>query len=108
MPASLAEMIRIADSYALGDPTEPLLMLADGMSETQIYDAAGSQRRHERGEYMRKRRDERPDYRYGSTQVAAISQDHPDPGSSQRQRTSGQHQWIPKNDGKIHMNREIH
>ena len=67
MPASLAETIRIADSYALGDPTQPLLMSADGMTETQIYDAAGSQRRQERSEYRRKRRDERPDYRYGST-----------------------------------------
>src|SRR4051812_45405331 len=45
MPESLAETIRIANSYALGDATQPLLMSADGMTETQIYDAAGSQRR---------------------------------------------------------------
>ena len=70
MPASLAETIRITDSYTLGDPTHPLLMSADGMTETQIYDAAGSQRRQERSEYRSKRRDERPDYRYGSAQVA--------------------------------------
>src|SRR3954471_19249598 len=100
MTASLAETIRIADSYALGDPTQPLLMSVDGMTETQIYDAAGSQRRQERSEYRSKRRDERPNYRYGSTQVAAVSQDHPDAGSSQRQRTNGQQQWVPKNDGK--------
>src|SRR3954467_8255426 len=99
MPASLAETIRIADSYALGDPTQPLLMSADGMTETQIYDAAGSQRCQERSEYRSKRRDERPDYRYGSAQVAAVSQDYPDAGSSQRQRTSGKQQWVPKNDG---------
>src|SRR3954471_3332206 len=100
MPTSLAEIIRIADSYALGDPTQPLLMSANGMTETQIYDAAGSQRRQERAEYRSKRRGERPDYRYGLTQVAAVSQDHQDAGSSQRQRTSGQQQWMPKNDGK--------
>src|SRR3954463_16038010 len=89
-----------ADSYALGDLTQPLLMSADGMTETQIYDAAGSQRRQERSEYRSKRRDERLDYRYGSAQVATVSQDHPDAGSSQRQRTNGQQQWLPKNDGK--------
>ena len=44
---------------------------------------------------------ERPDYRYGSTQVAAVSQDHPDDGSSQCQRKDGQKQWVPKNDGKM-------
>src|SRR3954469_25162792 len=100
MPASLAETIRIADSYALGDPTQPLLMSSDGMTETQIYNAAGSQRRQVRAEYRSKRRDERPDYRYGSIQVAAMSQDHPDAGSSQHQRMNGQQQWIPKNEGK--------
>src|SRR4051812_27993020 len=56
--------------------------------------------RQERSEYRSKRRYERPDCRYGSTQVAAMSQDHPDAGSSQRQRTSGQQQWLPKNDDK--------
>src|SRR3954467_6165365 len=96
MPTRLAETIRISDSYALGDPTQPLLVSAEGMTVTQIYDAAGSQRRQERAEYRSKRRDERPYYRYGSAQVAAVSQDHPDAGSNQRQRTNGQHQWIPK------------
>src|SRR4051812_4045690 len=90
MPASLAETIWIADSCVLGDPTQPLLMSADGMTETRIYDDVGSQRRQERSEYRSKRRDERPDYRYGSTQVAVVSQDHPDAGNSQRRRTSGQ------------------
>src|SRR4051812_26187047 len=63
--ASLAKTIRIANSYALGDPAQPLLMSADRMTETQIYNAVGLQRHQERAEYRIKIRYERPDYRYG-------------------------------------------
>ena len=78
------------------------------MTETQIYDVVGSQRRQERSEYRSKRRDERPDYMYGSTQVAVVSLDHPDAGSNQHQRTNGQQQWVPKNDCKRPYEQKSH
>ena len=73
MPATLAETIKIADSYALGDPTQPLLASVDR-------DRSG--RRSDRPDNRNKRRDDRPDYRYGSDQVAAVDQDQVDAGSS--------------------------
>mgnify|MGYP005979871687 CR=1 FL=1 len=82
MPTTLAETIRIADSYALGDPTQPELMSADHREQQDHYarDLAGSSRRDFRG----RRREERPDYRYNSAQVAAVAQDQPSHGNSQR------------------------
>ena len=80
MTATLAETIKIADSYALGDPTQPLLAPVDR-------DRSG--RRGDRSDHLGKRREERPDYRYGSDQVAAIDQDQVDAGSSQRQKNDG-------------------
>ena len=89
MPATLAETIRIADSYALGDPTQPLLTPVEPSKRYPAGDADRSFRRSDRQDYRPKRRDDRPDYRYGSNQVAAIDQDQPDAGSSQRQKSSG-------------------
>jgi len=49
MPTTLAETIRIADSYALGDPTQPELMSADHREHQDQYarDLAGSSRRND-------------------------------------------------------------
>ena len=89
MPATLAETIKIADSYTLGDPTQPLLTLVEPSNRYPAADADRSFRRNDRPDYRHQRRDDRPDYRYGSNQVAAIDQDQPDAGSSQRQKSSG-------------------
>jgi hypothetical protein len=88
MPSTLAETIKIADSYALGDPMQPSLMPAELGRDNPGNDDAGSYRRSDRQDY-RKRRDDRPDYRYGSKQVAAVNQDQPGAGSSQRPRYEG-------------------
>src|SRR3954465_2754343 len=98
MPTTLAETIRIADSYALGDPTQPELMSAEHQEHQDQYsrDAAGSSRRNE---FRGIRREERPDYRYASNQGASVVQDQPSHGNSQRQKNSSQ-QWTPRNEGK--------
>ena len=69
MPIMLAEMIRIADSYALGDPTQPRIASNESNEEYNQRDGARSSRRND---YRGKRRDDRPDHRYGSQQVAAV------------------------------------
>ena len=90
MPTTLAETIRIADSYALGDPLQPMLNL-DKPSRKQH----GNQgpRRGDRPDYGYKRREDQPDYQYSSNQVAAMTQDQPDAGSSQCQKTDVGPQW---------------
>src|SRR5215216_1175635 len=95
MPTTLAETIRIADSYALGDPTQPRLMSNESNEEYYQRDGASSSRRND---YWGKRRDDRPDYRYNSQQVAAVNQDQPGAGGNQCQKTGGQ-QRTPRNDG---------
>ena len=90
MPATLAETIKIADSYALGDPTQPLLVPVDR-------DRSG--RRGDRSDYRGKRREDRPDYRYGS------DQDQVDAGSSQRQKNDGP-AWGQNSEGKRPWNGE--
>jgi hypothetical protein len=66
MPDTLAETIKIADSYALGDPMQPTL-------DSQGY--GQSQRNNSyRPDNQNKRRDDRQDYRYGSSQVAAVEE----------------------------------
>ena len=85
MPATLAETIRIADSYVLGDPLQPVL---NSDEPSKKYVSNNGPRRGERLDYRNKRREERPDYRYGSNQVATVTQDQPDAGSSQRQKTN--------------------
>ena len=83
MPATLAETIRIADSYALGDPMQPLF---DSVEPNRRFPARGPgpARRDDRQEFGVKRG---PGYQYGVNQVAAIEQGRPDAGSSQRQKT---------------------
>ena len=56
-------------------------------------------------EYRGKRREERPDYRYGSDQVAAIDQDQLDAGNSQRQKNDGP-EWGQNSEGKRPWNGE--
>ena len=90
MPTSLAETIRIADSYALGDPSHP--MLDSGEPSRKQHGNQGP-RRGDRPDYGYKRREDRPDFWYGSNQVVAVTQDQPDAGSSQRQKTNDSPTW---------------
>ena len=92
MPATLAETIRIADSYALGDPTQPLLNSVEPSKKFPSNIGAGPSRRNDRQDFGNKRREDRPDYRYGSNQVAAVDQEQPNAGNSQRQKSNGP-QW---------------
>ena len=80
MPATLAETIRIADSYALGDPTQPTSH--EPMSSQQVNEGAGPSRRPDRQDFRQKRKEDRPDNRYGSYHVAAVEQDQQAAGSS--------------------------
>ena len=89
MPLTLAETIRIADSYALGDPSQPLVNSVDTGKRYPGNQVAGSSRRNDRQDFGGKRRDDQPDPRYGSHQVAAVEQEQQGGGYSQR----------PKNDG---------
>ena len=75
MPATLAETMAIADNYALGDPTQPLLAQVDSGRRYPAQDRDRSGRRSDRPDNHNKRREDRPDYRYGSDQVAAVDQD---------------------------------
>ena len=75
MSATLAKTIRIADSYALRDPMQPLLNSEEPRGR---YPSNNGPQRGDRPEYGNKRREDRPDYRYGSNQVAAVTQDQPD------------------------------
>ena len=61
MPSTLGEIIRIADSYALGDPTQPLYNSAEPSKRYPGNNAAGSARRNDRQDYGNKRRDDQPD-----------------------------------------------
>jgi hypothetical protein len=74
MLASLAETIKIADSYELGDPMQPTLnSQGQGQAQRNNNNTGGSGQFY-RPDNRNKRRDDRPDYRYGSSQVV-ISQD---------------------------------
>src|SRR4051812_37238151 len=68
MPETLAEVIRVADSYALGDPTQPAMY--DHVPAQQPSDGAGTYRRQDRQEFRHKRKENR----YGSYHVAAVEQ----------------------------------
>jgi hypothetical protein len=113
MPATLAETIKIADSYALGDPTQPTLA-SSGQGQSQRNNSgAGASGQFYCLDNRNKRRDDRPDYRYGSSQVAAVEQEQAGAGSSQHPRYEGYQQppqqqaqpwqkknmWINKNAG---------
>jgi hypothetical protein len=84
-------MIRVADSYALGDPTQPAVQ------------PEPEQPRHEqhRDNRNNKRREDFPDRRYGPQQVAAV-QENFEASDSQRQKTGSQpwagpkKQWVEK------------
>ena len=99
MPATLAETIKIADMYALGDPTHPMLTSVEPSKAYPANDGVRSYRRNDRQDPGNKRREDRPDYRYGSNKVAAVDQNQPDAGNSQRQKSSGT-QWGQKQDDK--------
>ena len=83
-PNSLAEMIRIADVYAMGDPMQPML---DSAEPGQGNHYGSGFRRNDHNNFRNKRRE--PDYRYGANQVNAVEQNQPGPGNSQRQKTNG-------------------
>src|SRR4051812_26552808 len=59
-------------------------------------DLAGSSRSND---FRGRRREERPDYRYNSAQVAAVARNQPSHGMTQRQK-NGPQQWTPRNEGK--------
>ncbi|KAK1692868.1 hypothetical protein QYE76_009565 [Lolium multiflorum] len=66
MPTTLAEMIRVADSYALGDPMQPAVQ-----AEPEQSNPHQQQYRDNRNN---KRREDFPDRRYASQQVAAVQE----------------------------------
>ena len=80
---------RIADSYALGDPTQPLYNSAEPSKRNPGNNAVGSGRRNDRQDYGNKRRDDQPDQRYGSHQVATVDAEQQGAGYSQRPRYDG-------------------
>lgn len=97
MPETLAELIEVAESYALGDPTQPMMMpVEQNRTVYQPNAGAGAQQggpgfgRPDRPD-LRRRRDERPGNNYGSYQVAAVAEQQ-DAGQGQRQKT-GDGQW---------------
>ena len=71
MQPSLAETIRIADMYALGDPSQPTL---DSVEPSRKQQGNQGPRRGDRSDYRYKRREDRIDFRYGLNQVAAVTQ----------------------------------
>ena len=79
MPKSLAEAIRIADSYALGDPMQPAVEAAARNRRQPINNRLGP-RFNDRQEFGHKRRE--PDYPYTSNQVAAVNPDQPGAGGA--------------------------
>jgi hypothetical protein len=82
MPATLAETIKIADSYALGDPLQPTLdSRGQGQNQRNNNNAGGSGKFY-RPDNQNKRRDDRTDYRYGSSQVVAIEEEQVGAGNS--------------------------
>jgi hypothetical protein len=95
MPATLAETIKIADSYALGDPLQPTLA-SQGQGQSQRNNNAGGSGQFYRPDNRNKRRDDRPDYRYGSSQVAAVEEEQGGAGSNQRPRYEGYQQQQPQ------------
>jgi hypothetical protein len=94
MPATLSEMIRVADNYALGDPMQPAVQAEPAQTSQPRQDQYRDNRHN-------KRREEFPDRRYGPQQVAAV-QDNSGASGSQRQKTGSQpwagpkKQWVEK------------
>jgi hypothetical protein len=96
MPTTLAEMIRVADSYALGDPMQPAVQ-----AEPEQTNQPQQRQEQYRDNRQNKRREEFPDRRYGPQQVAAV-QENSGASGSQRQKTGSQpwagpkKQWVEK------------
>ena len=86
MPTTLAETIRIADSYALGDPTLP--SQNEIPTTYEAHQGAGTSGGQGRQDFRHKRNHERPAYRYN--QVAAVEPDKPDAGNAQHQKHDNQ------------------
>jgi hypothetical protein len=86
-------MIKVADSYALGDPTQPAFA-ADPVPRYPL--------RQDFRNNHHKRREDFSDRRYVQQHVTAVQQDQPEAGGSQRQKTCGQpwngqkKQWAEK------------
>jgi hypothetical protein len=92
MLATLAETINIADSYALGDPMKSTLeSQGQGQTRRNNNNAGGSGQSY-RPDNQNKRRDDRPDYRYGLAQVAVVEEEQGGTGSSQCLRYEGYQQ----------------
>jgi hypothetical protein len=88
----LAKTIKIADSYALGDPMQPTLD-SQGQGQTQRNNNnVGRPGQFYRPDNRNKRRDDRPDHLYGSAQLAAVEEEQGGTGSSQRPRYEGYQQ----------------
>jgi hypothetical protein len=69
MPTTLAEMIKVADSYALGDPSQPAIAV-DPLSRYPSLQDFRNNNHH-------KRREDFLDRRYGPQLVATVQQDQP-------------------------------
>jgi hypothetical protein len=92
MRATLAETIKIADSYALGDPLQPTLASQGQGQSLRNNSGAGASGQFYRRDNQNKRRDDRPDYRYGPFQVAVVEQEQAGADSSHRPRYEGYQQ----------------
>jgi hypothetical protein len=90
MPTTLAEMIRVADNYALGDPMQPAVQ-----PEPEQSNPPQQRQEQHRDNRNNKRREDFPDRRYGPQQVAAVQEDS-GPGGNQRQKTGSQPWAGPK------------
>jgi hypothetical protein len=82
MLATLAETIKITDSYALGDPMQPLLASSSQGQSQRNNSGVGTSGQFYCPDNRNKRRDDRPDYRYGLSQVADVEQEQAGAGSS--------------------------
>jgi hypothetical protein len=91
MPTTLAEMIRVADNYALGDPMQPAIQA----EPVQTNHPRQDQHRDKWQDRHNKRREDFPDRRYGPHQVAAV-QDNSGADGSHRERT-GTPPWVGQN-----------
>jgi hypothetical protein len=74
MSATLAETIKLANSYVLGDPMQPTLASSGQGQGQRNNSGAGTSGQFYRPDNWNKRRDDMPNYRYGSSQVAAIEE----------------------------------
>ncbi|KAK1609247.1 hypothetical protein QYE76_032920 [Lolium multiflorum] len=99
-PKSMAALMAIADKYALAEeagkaPAEisPAPSRRDNNKPAEHKPAEGGSHGSRRDNYRGKRHSDQPDRRYGSTQVAAVS-DHAAAGGSRRQKQD--RPWKPK------------